>query len=107
MAHPLEGWDLGRTSDLDWTPWGAGGDARAKVLASGDGYHLTLVEAQPGYAGGPHEHEHTEALYVLDGRLRTQGEELGPGDGYVAAAGSKHTDFATESGATYVSLFKL
>ena len=31
----------------------------------------------------------------------------GPGDAYVAAAGSVHTDFTTEGGATYLSIFKL
>lgn len=107
MAHPLDGWDLGRTATLDWTPWGSGGDARAKVLACGDGYHLALVEAQPGYTGDPHEHQHTEMLYVLDGTVRTQGQVLEPGDAYVAAAGSAHTDFATPTGATYLSIFKL
>ena len=29
------------------------------------------------------------------------------GDGYVASAGSTHTDFYTETGATYLSIFKL
>ena len=46
-------------------------------------------------------------LYVLAGTLRTQGVAMGPGDAYVAAAGSVHTDFTTESGATYLSIFKL
>ena len=29
------------------------------------------------------------------------------GDAYVAAAGSTHDDFVTETGATYLSIFKL
>ena len=29
------------------------------------------------------------------------------GDAYAAAAGSTHTDFETETGATYVVIFKL
>ena len=29
------------------------------------------------------------------------------GDGYAAAAGSTHTDFATETGATYLVIFKI
>jgi hypothetical protein len=32
---------------------------------------------------------------------------MGPGDAHIAAAGSGHTDFATEAGATYLSIFKL
>jgi quercetin dioxygenase-like cupin family protein len=73
-------------------PWGDGG-ARAKVLASADGYVVAIVEAEPGYRGTPHEHAHAELLYVLDGAVRTQGRALGPGDAYAAAAGSMHDDF--------------
>jgi hypothetical protein len=29
------------------------------------------------------------------------------GDGYAAAAGSSHDDFATDSGATYIVIFKI
>lgn len=102
----LDGWDIGSAAQADWVPWGEGG-ARAKVLASGDGYVVALVEAPAGYRGTPHRHDHTEFLHVLDGRLRTQGRGLEPGDAYVAAAGSHHTDFEAETAATYLSVFKL
>jgi uncharacterized protein len=105
--HDLTGWDIGAVAALEWGPWGSGGDARAKVLANGDGYYLALVEAEPGYAGDPHQHGFAEMLYVLAGSLRTQGVEMGPGDAYVASAGSVHTDFVTDGGATYLSIFKL
>jgi hypothetical protein len=48
-----------------------------------------------------------EFLYVVDGTLRTQGVDLSRGDGYAAAVGSVHTDFATTTGATYLLVFKL
>ena len=32
---------------------------------------------------------------------------MAKGDAYVAAAGSSHDDFETETGATYLSIFKL
>jgi quercetin dioxygenase-like cupin family protein len=103
----LDGWDIKGFDDVDWSPWGSKGNARAKVLASGDGFFLALVEAEPGYAGDPHEHAHPEFLYVVEGALRNQGREMTKGAGYVAAPGSTHADFATESGATYLSIFKL
>jgi quercetin dioxygenase-like cupin family protein len=103
----LEGWDIGRADQLDWIPWGSRGDARAKILGSADGYVVALVEAQPGYRGDPHVHGHAEFNYVVEGRVRNQGQEMQAGDGYAAAAGSSHTDFETESGATYISIFKL
>ena len=103
----LHGWSLGKAAEVEWVPWGSGEAARAKVLASGDGYHLALVEASPGYAGDPHVHEHTEALYVLAGEVRTNGAVLRAGDGYVAASGSVHDSFVSDDGATYLSLFRI
>jgi hypothetical protein len=107
MSFSLDGWNIGRFDDIEWSPWGSGGNARAKVLANGDGFYLALVEAEAGYAGDPHEHAHTEFLYVINGSLRTQGETLSAGDGYVAATGSLHEQFDAPEGATYLSIFKL
>ena len=107
MELSLEGWDIATFADAAWVPWGSHGNARAKVLAAADGFHVALVEAEAGYRGDPHTHEHAEFLFVVDGTLRTQGRELTRGDAYAAAPGSSHTDFATDTGATYVSIFKL
>ena len=103
----LAGWDIVRAESAEWTPWGASDKARAKVLGSADGYMVVLVEAQPGYAGEAHKHAYAEFNYVVDGTLRNQGQEMSAGDGYAAAAGSTHTDFSTDTGATYIVIFKL
>lgn len=104
----LTGWDIHRFDDTEWGPWsGAAGEAKAKVLGSGDGYSVALVEAEPGYRGNPHVHEHAEFFTLLDGSVRNQGTEMTKGDGYVAAAGSSHTDFETTTGARYVVIFKI
>jgi len=107
VSFSTDGWSIGRFDDVEWSPWGSGGDARAKVLASGDGYFVALVEAEPGYRGDPHEHAHTEFLFMVDGSLLTQGRTMTKGDAYVAAAGSVHEQFESRDGATYVSTFKL
>jgi hypothetical protein len=107
MTSPLEGWDIGHAAEVDWTAWGAKGDARAKLLGSGDGYVVALVEAQAGYTGTPHEHDHTEFLFLVAGRLRNQGVVMQAGDAYAAATGSKHTDFEALDASTYLSIFKL
>lgn len=103
----LDGWDIRATADTPWVPWGEGGNARAKVLGTGDGYVLAVVEADEGYTGTPHEHAHTEFLYVIAGRLRNQGRTMRTGDAYVASTGSTHTDFEAEAASTYLSIFKL
>ena len=104
----LDGWDIKKAGDEEWMPWtGSAGEARAKILGSADGYFVTLVEAQPGYEGAPHVHAYAEFNYVVDGTVRNQGQTMERGDGYAAAAGSTHTDFATETGATYLVVFKI
>jgi quercetin dioxygenase-like cupin family protein len=104
----LDGWDIKKAGDEEWMPWtGSAGEARAKILGSADGYFVTLVEAKPGYEGAPHVHAHAEFNYVVDGTVRNQGQTMERGDGYAAAAGSTHTDFATETGATYLVVFKI
>jgi quercetin dioxygenase-like cupin family protein len=103
----LAGWDIKRVGEAEWLPWGELGDARAKLLASADGFSVALVEAPAGYRGTSHEHAHTEMLHVLDGRVRTQGVVMEKGDTYAAAAGSSHDDFVAETAATYLSIFRL
>jgi mannose-6-phosphate isomerase-like protein (cupin superfamily) len=108
MDISLEGWNIVDADNTEWFPWlGSSGEARAKILGSADGYSVTLVEAQPGYQGNPHEHTHAEFNYIVSGRVRNQGVEMKAGDGYAAAAGSTHADFETETGATYIVIFKL
>jgi quercetin dioxygenase-like cupin family protein len=103
-----DGWDIKKFDGVEWVPWGSRGDARAKVLGSGDGYFLSLVEADEGYRGDPHVHAHTEFLFVVEGALRTQGQVMTAHDGYIAATGSSHDDFEVgPGGATYVSIFKI
>ena len=49
MEHELDGWDIVHGADADWMPWGGeGAPARAKVLGTGDGYALVVVEAAAG-----------------------------------------------------------
>jgi quercetin dioxygenase-like cupin family protein len=104
----LDGWNIVGADEADWVPWtGSAGEARAKVLGSADGYMVMLVEAQPGYVGSPHEHGYAEFNYVVEGTLRNQGRQMKAGDGYAAATGSTHTDFETETGATYIVIFKI
>ena len=99
--HTFRGWDFWRAGEGG----GAGpppGGCRRTVLGSADAFAVVLVEAAPGYVWEPHVHGFPEFVYVLEGTVRTQGRALGPGDGYAAATGSSHTEFVTETGATFV-----
>jgi hypothetical protein len=95
-----------------WAFWRAGGDrdpqplppagCRRTPLGGADGLLVILAESAPGYVWQPHVHGFPEFLLVLEGTVSTEGRLLGPGDGYAAATGSSHTDFATEGGAVYL-----
>jgi hypothetical protein len=102
----LDGWDINHADELEWIPWGGGG-ARAKILGSADGYVVALVEAEAGYRGTPHEHAFAEFSYIVDGEVTNQGRVMRAGDGYAAAAGSRHDEFRVDAPARYVSIFKL
>jgi hypothetical protein len=81
--------------------------ARAKVLGAADGNVVALVEAEAGYHGTPHEHDHAEFFNLVDGRVTNQGRVMTAGDGYAAAAGLRHNDFRVDVPARYVSIFKI
>jgi quercetin dioxygenase-like cupin family protein len=107
MQHSLVGWDIVHGAAAEWIPWGGEhAPARAKILGTGDGYFLVLVEAAAGYVGGAHDHAYAEMAYVLSGTIENQGVPMGAGDGYVASAGSSHTGFTATSDATYIVAFK-
>ncbi|MGW7528432.1 cupin domain-containing protein [Streptomyces sp. NPDC054783] len=110
MEPALEGWDIAHVDgndELPWIPWGAQGKARARIAARADGYHVAIVEAEPGYRTDPHVHEYAEFLYVIDGTLSNQGRTMTAGDVFAAAAGSAHIHFAAETPVRYVSIFKI
>lgn len=107
MQQTLVGWDIVRFTDANWIPWGSGEQARAKVLGTADGFVVVRVEARPGYTSEPHPHLFPEFLYVIDGTVRNQGRPMEAGDGYAAAAGTHHDDFTTQTGATYLTIFKV
>jgi quercetin dioxygenase-like cupin family protein len=107
MEISLDGWDIQSADGAEWVPWGTQGNAKAKILGAADGYVVAYVQADPGYRGDPHEHPHPEFFYLIDGTVRNQGRSMVAGDGYAAAMGSTHADFATETGATYIVIFRL
>ena len=98
MEISLDGWDIGRFDDIRVGPWGSGGNARAKVLANGDGYFVAYVEAEPGYAATRTSTPTPSSRSSSTARCATRAGRCARGDGYVAAAGSIHDDFETDTG---------
>ena len=107
MNDNKTGWDFGLATEAEWMPWGEGNGATARVVAGADGYHQVLIKAQAGYTWTPHEHEHAEFSYILEGVVKHNGTTLNVGEGYGAAAGSSHDSFEAITDATYLTIFKL
>jgi mannose-6-phosphate isomerase-like protein (cupin superfamily) len=107
QTPPREQWDIRSGLDAPWVPWGGGTKARAKVLGEADGYTVTLIAAETGYRGTPHEHAHAEFFYLIDGTVRNQGVAMSPGDGYAAACGSIHSDFEVLTPSKYINIWRL
>ncbi|WNI16400.1 cupin domain-containing protein [Actinacidiphila sp. ITFR-21] len=110
MTDLPKGWDIahdGELADTAWIPWGSDGKARAKIAARADGYHIAVVEAEPGYRTDPHTHQHTEFFYLIEGTVSNQGHTISAGGLFAAAVGSEHNDFIAETKVKYLSIFKL
>jgi quercetin dioxygenase-like cupin family protein len=103
----LMGWDIRRTDEAEWLPWGEGDKARSQILGQADGYTVTLIEAEAGYVGSAHEHTYAEFFYLIEGQIRNQGQVINQGDGYAASAGSVHSDFEVLAPAKYVIIWRI
>jgi quercetin dioxygenase-like cupin family protein len=103
--HDLTGWQF---ADLASTPLQHTPDGTPfKLIGAADGFVFVYSELAPGASGAAHRHEAPEFLYVLEGSLRANGIEMKAGHGYAAAPGSSHSEFASDEGAKFLSLFKL
>ena len=104
--HDLSGWQFAElaTAPLQHTPEGT----PFKLFGAADGFVFVYSELAPGASGAPHVHDQgPEFLYVLEGSLRTNGVEMKAGHGYAASKGSAHTEFTSDEGARFLSVFKL
>ena len=74
--------------------------ARVKELSDhrDDGFTTMLLEMDAGARFPGHHHHGSEQVYLLDGDLQSDGEELSPGDFLRAAADTHHGGLYSEGG---------
>lgn len=74
--------------------------ARVKELSDerADGFTVMLLEMDPGARFPGHHHHGAEQVYLLDGDLYSDGEELSPGDFLRAAADTYHGGLYSQQG---------
>ena len=107
-ANPIEtpaGWIFNDSNAMEWTEMGPGVDM--KTLGAANGRLIAMFKFDAGYVGGSHDHVDAEFSYVLEGSMVSNGVPMEAGHAYAAEAGTSHTEFRTDTGATLVSVFAM
>ena len=102
--HPA-GWTFADSNAVEWQEIGPG--VAMKTLGAAGGRLLALFKFEPGYSGAAHDHRDAEFSYLLEGDLVSNGVPMAAGHAYAAEAGTTHSEFRTEGGATLVSVFQI
>lgn len=91
-----------RCDDLSWKPSTFAAGVFVKDVAVTDGLEMQIVRLEPGARLPLHTHECPEFIYVLEGELIIEGQQLGRGWASVASVGSEHSDVHSEAGCIFV-----
>ncbi len=96
-------WHIADTNSMEWQLLEGGQMLKFIGAAKGTGFILSKVPA--GFKGPVHRHDGLEYLYVIDGSVISNGTLLKAGHGYIAEPGTRHEEFLSASGATFVVVF--
>ena len=105
MSDAPEGWIFNDSNAMEWTEMGPG--VAMKTLGAANGRLIAMFKFDAGYVGGSHDHVDAEFSYVLEGSMVSNGVPMEAGHAYAAEAGTSHTEFRTDTGATLVSVFAM
>ena len=105
MSEVPAGWIFADSNVIDWNEMGPG--IAMKQLGAANGRMFAMFKFDAGYTGGSHEHGDAEFTYVIDGSIVSNGVLMEAGHAYAAEAGTSHTEFRTDTGATLVSVFAI
>jgi quercetin dioxygenase-like cupin family protein len=103
MTNP-EKWHFANTNEMDWQVLENG--QMIKLIGTAEGNGFILPKVPPGCIGPPHQHKGLEYLYVIEGSVVSNGTLLEAGHGYIAESGTDHHEFSSETGATFIVVFK-
>ena len=95
--------------ELEVIPWDEDGpptEAELKRRLAADGFEALAWSDGPAADYPPHQHDHDESLWLLQGEITFgvggRSYPLGPGDRLMLPAGTVHTAVAGSEGATYL-----
>lgn len=105
MNPTNQGWIFTDTNTIDWQQ--AKDNSLFKLIGAVDGLAFSIVDIPAGHRGIPHHHTHAEFVYVMEGSVRANGVLMEAGHGYAAQEGTDHTEFVSEHGCKFISVFKI
>lgn len=79
-----------RTSDRAFRDIGVPGIAKAVLWRGGHRVIYEIFRLAKGVDYPEHTHDGWESMFVIDGRIRLSGEEMGPGDFVFTEPGETH-----------------
>lgn len=104
MTAINEEWQFANTNEMEWQK--AGDNSLFKLIGFVDGLVFSLSDVPAGHRGVPHHHTHAEFVYVMEGSIIANGVLMEAGHGYAAPKGTDHTEFVSEFGCKFISVFK-
>lgn len=105
MTNLNEGWQFTNTNEVEWKK--ADDNSLYKTIGFVDGLAFVLSDVPAGHQGKHHHHTHAEFVYVMGGSIRANGVIMEAGHGYAAPEGTNHTEFASDNGCQFISVFKV
>ena len=96
-------WTIVRSTEGEWEPSGIEGLVTRRLFRDPDGQRFTaLARMERGARYPSHRHADAEELYMVEGDLTVEGQELRAGDYCAASAGTVHGVTSSEGGCTFL-----
>lgn len=86
------------TGGMEWTADSTPGFWAKTLADDGQGNSTVLMKMDPGCYAGPHAHEESEQVYVLEGTFHDQVATYRPGDFIERAPGAVHSTGSEQGG---------
>jgi len=105
MNNENKGWTFTNTNEIEWAM--AADNTLFKSIGAADGLGFAISDVPAGHCGRKHHHTHAEFTFVLEGSIIANGVLMEAGTGYAAEKGTDHTQFYSEHGCKFISVFKI
>lgn len=95
------------SADVSWTPSRFARGVDVKNLGKADGRGMQLVRFAPGAVFPDHFHTGPEFIYILEGEVIQNGQQLRRGYAGVVEKGTVDVHFISPTGCTFLLVYEL